>query len=51
MKGSTNSDKAAVELFVNNRNIGSKNVTTANTFEFTNVSLQEGQNVIKGRTI
>jgi bacillopeptidase F len=51
VKGSTNSDKAAVELFVNNRNIGSKNVTTANTFEFTNVSLQEGQNVIKGRTI
>lgn len=51
LSGTTTSSNATVEIFVNNRKEASVEVSKNNTFEFKNIKLQEGQNILKGRTI
>ncbi|HRN96405.1 MAG TPA: hypothetical protein PLD54_03090 [Candidatus Levybacteria bacterium] len=51
ISGTTTSKTAVVEIFVNNRREASVKVSETNSFEAKNIKLQEGQNVIKGRSI
>jgi hypothetical protein len=51
IKGSTDTKDVIVDLYVNNKKVDSQKVSTANTFEFTNIKLQEGQNTIKAQSI
>lgn len=49
--GTTTSKNATVEIFVNNRKEATVQVTDNNTFKADSISLKEGQNTVKGRTI
>ncbi len=51
MNGTATSKNAQVEIYVNNRKVSSVTVDENNSFEVKNIKLQEGQNIVKARTV
>lgn len=51
ISGTVTSNNTTVELYVNNKQVATQKASETNRFEFTNVTLQEGQNTIKARAL
>lgn len=51
INGTTTSKNSVVEIYLNNRKVNSITVDENNSFEIKNIKLQEGQNILKARTV